>query len=337
MQRVALRDENLRLHQVDAGYHFGDGMLDLDARVDFDEIPLLRIDVVQEFDRARIAIVRFAREGDRGFAELVANGGREIRGGRDFDDFLVAALHRTIALVEVQQVTVMIGEDLHFQVPRPRQIFFEENARVAESRARFALRFFKQRRESRGIAHHAHAAPAATHGGFDDDRIADLGGNFLRFGNGLDGIFGARQYRDTGRRRQLARGSLVAKKFQQCRRRAYESNSGLFAGARERRVLGKKAVSRMNRVNASFFGERDDPRDVQIGLDGTFARPDLVRLVGLKTVQAETVLLRIDPDGAKPKLGGRAKDADGDLAAVGGEQFLDRSGFLHSGSDQSTT
>jgi len=41
-----LRDEDLRLHEVDASDHFGDGVLDLNAGIDFDEVPLLRIHVV---------------------------------------------------------------------------------------------------------------------------------------------------------------------------------------------------------------------------------------------------------------------------------------------------
>ena len=39
-QRVSFRDQNLRLHDIDTGYHFGDGMLYLNTRVHFDEIVL---------------------------------------------------------------------------------------------------------------------------------------------------------------------------------------------------------------------------------------------------------------------------------------------------------
>src|SRR5580704_14545188 len=45
VQFVALRNENLRAHQIDASHHFGDGMLDLNARIYFDEIPFLSVDV----------------------------------------------------------------------------------------------------------------------------------------------------------------------------------------------------------------------------------------------------------------------------------------------------
>ena len=64
VERVTLRDENLRLDEVDAGDHFGDGVLDLDARVDLDEVPLLRVDVVEEFDGACVAVVGLASEAE---------------------------------------------------------------------------------------------------------------------------------------------------------------------------------------------------------------------------------------------------------------------------------
>lgn len=49
MQGEALRDLNLAAHQVDSGDHFGDGVLHLDARVDFDEEPLAGAGIDQEF------------------------------------------------------------------------------------------------------------------------------------------------------------------------------------------------------------------------------------------------------------------------------------------------
>ena len=57
MQAVAVRDEDLAAHQVDAGDHLGDGVLDLDARVHLDEEELAAIDVDQELDGAGVAIL----------------------------------------------------------------------------------------------------------------------------------------------------------------------------------------------------------------------------------------------------------------------------------------
>src|SRR5271157_3758598 len=80
----------------------------------------------------------------------------------------------------------------------------------------------------------------------------------------------------------------------------------------------------MYRVDAFFFGQRHDSRNIEIRLDGTFARANLVRLVRLKAVQRQAIFLRIDRHSTQPKFVGGAEYADGDFAAVRGEQFLDR-------------
>ena len=61
VQRVTLRDEDLRAHQVHARDHFRDRVLHLNPRIHFDEIPLVRIDVVEKLNRARVAILGLAR------------------------------------------------------------------------------------------------------------------------------------------------------------------------------------------------------------------------------------------------------------------------------------
>ncbi len=57
----AVGDADLCLDQVDAGDAFGHRVLDLDARIDLDEVELAGVGVLQEFDRAGSAIV--ARRG----------------------------------------------------------------------------------------------------------------------------------------------------------------------------------------------------------------------------------------------------------------------------------
>ncbi len=191
MKRVALRDEDLCLDQVDAGHHFGDGMLHLNARVDLDEIPLLRIDVVEKFDGASIAVVGFVCKADGGFAEFVAHRRWQIRRRSNFHHFLMAALNRTVSLVQMQKIAVIVGKYLDFEMTRTRQIFFEKDRRIAKGRFCFALRFFETSGELRFIVNDAHAAAAAAHRGFYDHRVADFFGDFVGFGRRLHRIFRA--------------------------------------------------------------------------------------------------------------------------------------------------
>ena len=77
------------------------------------------------------------------------------------------------------------------------------------------------------------------------------------------------------------------------------------AGPGERRVLGEKAVARVDRIDAVLLGERDDAGDVQVRPDRLARLADQIRLVRLEAVQGEAVLVRVDGDGANAQFVGR--------------------------------
>ncbi len=103
-------------------------------------------------------------------------------------------------------------------------------------------------------------------------------------------------------------------------------DAGLVAGAGEVGVLGQKAVAGMDGVDLVLLGQGDDAGDVEVGADRLAGLADAVGFVGLEAVQGEAVFVRIDGHGADAQLVGGAKDADGDLAAVGDQQLADRAG-----------
>ena len=126
------RDADLRLDDVDAGDHFGHRVLDLDARIDFDEIELAGVCVLQELDGAGIEVPDGAPDAQAEFAEFKPLRFVEENGRRALDDLLVATLHRAVALVEVHQVAVLVAEDLHFDVARAPHQLLEVDLVVAE-------------------------------------------------------------------------------------------------------------------------------------------------------------------------------------------------------------
>ena len=88
---------DLSAHKVDAGHELGNRMLDLDARVHFEEIKVaVRID--QELDRARADVVHSLRRAHRDLAHLGPHLGCDKRRRRFFDDLLIAPLNRAFAL-----------------------------------------------------------------------------------------------------------------------------------------------------------------------------------------------------------------------------------------------
>ena len=164
--------QDLRLHDVDAGDHLGHRMLDLYPRVHLDEIELALL--VQELEGARAAVADLAAGLGAALADADALLHRDQRRGRLLDDLLVAALHRAIAVAQIDRIAVFVGEHLDLDVARGFEKLLHVHRRVAESGLRL-LPGHRDRVDQRGLGmHHAHAASAAAAGGLDDDRIADL-------------------------------------------------------------------------------------------------------------------------------------------------------------------
>jgi hypothetical protein len=55
---------------------------------------------------------------------------------RDFDDLLMAALHRAIALVQMHHVAVLVAQDLHLDVLGARDVAFPERPPDCRTRGR---------------------------------------------------------------------------------------------------------------------------------------------------------------------------------------------------------
>ena len=103
-ERQSLRDTDLLAHQVDARDFLGDGVLDLQARVDLEE-PDVAIGLQQELDRAHANVVHVFEQCARCVHErFVCTLGQERR-GRLLDQLLVAALHGAVAGGDDVEVT----------------------------------------------------------------------------------------------------------------------------------------------------------------------------------------------------------------------------------------
>ena len=176
----ALGDGDLRLDQVDAGDLLGHGVLDLDARVDLDEVEGAGVGVHQELDRSGVGVIDRAAQLQRGFAQRVAGGGIEVRGRGALDHLLVAPLHGAVTLVQVQQVAVGIAQQLDLDMARALHQLLEVDLIVAKGRQRLAARDRHLGQQLLLVGDDAHAAPAPTPAGLEHDGIADLGGGGQR-------------------------------------------------------------------------------------------------------------------------------------------------------------
>ena len=166
------------------------------------------------------------------------------------------------------------------------------------------------------LANHAHAAPAAARGSFDDQRKS----NFLRFFRELlfsfDNAIAAGHRGHAERLHFAARAVLFAHHRDQFGGRPNESDVRGFADLREVRVLREKAIAGMNGVHVGDFRGADHLRDVQVTLAAA-GRPDANGLIRKAHVQRIAIRFGIDSDGGNTQFFARADDAQRDFPAIG--------------------
>ena len=322
-ERLARGDAHLGLDEIDVRDLLGHGVLDLDARVHLDEHDLARPGsrrLEQELHGAGVLVADRTRERDGVPVQVCAHGVVEVRGWRDLDHLLVTALHRAVPLEEMHRLARGIREDLHLDVTRTLHGLLEEHPRVAERALGLAHGLGQGRSEFAEGLHAAHAAPAAAGHGFGEEREPDL----VRLGDERVHVVGGRrraQHRHSGGDGVLLRRHLVAGHREHVGRRADEGDAVRGGLLGQLGVLRQESVPGVDGIRPALAGDADDLIDVEIGAHRVPALPDLVRLVGFQSVQRRAILVGVDRDGAGSHLVGGAERADGDLSAIGDQDF----------------
>ncbi len=211
-----------------------------------------------------------------------------------------------------------VGEHLHLDVARRRDVFLDQHARVAERRFPLARRAFERGIELGVLVDAAHAFAAAACHGLDQHRIADLVGLLLQEFRVLLLAVIARHHRHAGLLHQRLGLILQSHRADRVRRRTDEHDARSRAGFGKLRVLGEEAVARMDALRAGTQRHLDQLLDDQIAL-ARGRRADQMRLVGDARVQRACVGLGVDRDHAQAEPLCGARDANGDLAAVGNQ------------------
>lgn len=96
----------------------------------------------------------------------------EVGRGSQFQHLLVTALHRAVALVEVDDLAFGIGQDLDLYVPWPVEGLLQKHGRISESALGLAHRRLDRAFKIFRALDPAHAAPSATGGGLHEHRVA---------------------------------------------------------------------------------------------------------------------------------------------------------------------
>ena len=222
-QALAGGDAQLLGHEVDAVDELGHRVLDLQARVHLQEVELAV--AIDELDGAGVDVADRLRRGHRRLAHARARRGVDDRRRRLLDDLLVAALDRALALAEVDDVAVRVGEHLDLDVARLLEVALEKDRVVAERALRGALRGVERGAQLLLVAGDAHADATAARARLDEHRVADAPRRRRRFrrcrrAHPLPG-----HDRHARVAHALARGHLLAHRRHRVGRRADEDDA----------------------------------------------------------------------------------------------------------------
>ena len=344
-QRPALGEGKLLGDDVDAGDGLGYRVLDLDARVDLEEVEVATacaggVGVDEELDRARPPVAEPLAERDRrrpqAFPQPVVQAGR----GRLLDELLVAPLHRAVPVAQVDDV-LAVPEELHFDVPSPLDVPLQVHAGIAERGLRLRAGDRDRLRELRRVRHDPQPPPAAAAGGLDQhgvpdplrdrrrrDRRAGTSRSIPRVSPRAGKDVTAGEDGEPGGGRVLAGGQLVPGSLKGLGPRPDEHDPRRRAGARQPRVLRQEPVTGMDRVRARRDGRGHDRADVQVaGGRGGWPDPDdPVREPGGQRLRVR-VGDREHGFDAKPLAG--TDHPDGDLPPVSDEHPAQHAGPAH--------
>ena len=258
------RQTDLQLRQIQPGHRFGDGVLDLDARVGLHEYEIAIVLVHQELDGTQAAIAYGGGQGHGGSQQAFAQQRVESRCGSHFQQFLVAPLQGAIALPQMAD-RATIADDLHLDMPGAADQPFDIQIAIAEGGACLGAAAGEGLLQFIAGVHGAHTAPATAGQGLEHDCRAcrqpgHEGLRLLQTGR----LVGSLDQRHIMLDRQAPGAGLITEQFQYLGIRADKGDAGLGASAGEDGILAEKAVARVDGIAVMVAGDIDQLPMIQI-------------------------------------------------------------------------
>ena len=118
--------------KIKAGDHFGYRMFDLKAGIHFQKIEIA-ITINDKFDRTGTVIANRRGKPNRFGTHCLTGGIIQKRRWCFFDDFLVAALDRTFALIQMDAIAGFIGQNLNFDMAWAGDEFFDKHTIITKA------------------------------------------------------------------------------------------------------------------------------------------------------------------------------------------------------------
>ena len=225
----------------------------------------------------------------------------------------------------MHHVAVAVAQDLHLDVASTLHQLLEVHLVVAKGSQCLAPSRRQRIRQFRFAADNTHAATATAPTGLEHHWVADASRQLLALFQVQRQWRRGRHHRHVGGHGGIARRNLVAQCAHHLGTWSDPLDAGSDHGFGKFWVLGEEAVSRVDGIHLGSAGDAQDVVDVEVGLQRFLALAHQVALIGLEAVERELVFLGIDRNGFLAHLVGGAHDANGDLAAVGNENFIEHS------------
>src|SRR4029077_15134801 len=278
--------------------------------------------VHEELHRAGVDVT----DSGEGLAQDLPNLGgefqRHLPGRKFLQQLLMTPLDGTFALAQAHHVAILVGEDLKLDMPWTLDELLHVEIAIAEGSSGLRLRRCEQAGELLFTAHNAHAAAAAPGRRLDDHRKTDLARPFQRFAVVGEDSFGTRK---NGYARLLPTRpglSLFAHEPGNFRRWPDKLDIAGLGNLGEIGVLCEQSITRVNGVYVGDFCRADDGRDIEIA-QRQLGRANADGFIGKADGQRIAVRFAVNGHGADPQFFAGADYSQGNLAAVGDQNFFE--------------
>ena len=255
---------DLLFHKVNAVAAFGDAVFNLQTGINFNKVRRT-VRRNEEFDRGKGMVAHGAHKAAGIILEPVAQVLGHARPGRrrDFNEFLVVALHGAIAFVKGEHVAVHVGNDLNLNVAHIGKELFHKQARIAKRSLSHGGSLEKGVFQISLVMNGKNTATAAAPFCLEHDGQPDLVDK-LAGGRNIHGSFRAGHNRNAQFASHFSSLNLVAQEVHGLGCRADKGDARLFAALRKARVLGSKPPAGVNADYATLFGFVDNAVNIQI-------------------------------------------------------------------------
>ena len=294
-------------------------MLDLKARVHFEEVEIA-LAVDDELDRTGAVVLHGACKSDGLLAHRLASLGRKERRWRLLEDFLVAALDRAFAFVEVDDVAMFVAEHLDLDVVRLVDELLDEDAIIAKRRDRFGASAVETLFRFGSVERDAQPLAAAAGRRLDHHRVADRLSDLHGLLRVVDQAHMTGHGAHAGFGRELLGGDLVAHRLDGVGVGADEDDLLVLQALGEAGILRQEAEARMDGFSAGLADGVHDLVLHEIAL-GSWRAADVDRLVGHLDRHRTRVRVGIDDDRLHAHTSGGLDHPAGDFPAICDQDF----------------